>query len=205
MSIVRLLAMGTRDDIARRLGVFAKATFNCGVGSEGFEPGNTCGAGGGGGGASEAPKGKPRAGSKPPPITAKGIEERAKASGRSFTDQYLHESRSAIDRDHTARERKREKRVERAKAEVARIDAAIEKVKRERAEYEAAYAEGKARREAEQRQAAEARDADLAKRAAEARKQREEAAAANAASKARIEVIKRQLAESKARSRGLRT
>jgi hypothetical protein len=203
--------MHTRDAIARRLGIFAKANFNCGIGPEGFEPGNDCGAGGGGGGSSDKPKAggdkpkaAPRAGSKPPPITAKGIDERAKASGRSFTEQYLHESRSAIDREHKARERRREKRVERANAEVARIDTALDKLKKERDDYEAAYAESKARRAAELREAAERQDADLAKRAEEARKRREEAEAANAASKARIEVLKRQLAESKARSRGLR-
>ena len=112
--------MHTRDAIARRLGIFAKANFNCGIGPEGFEPGNTCGAESGGGGGSDKPKAggdkpktAPRAGSKPPPITAKGIEERAKASGRSFTEQYLHESRSAIDREHKARERRRERRIER--------------------------------------------------------------------------------------------
>jgi len=203
--------MHTRDAIARRLGIFAKANFNCGIGPEGFEPGNTCGAESGGGGGSDKPKAggdkpkaAPRAGSKPPPITAKGIEERAKASGRSFTEQYLHESRSAIDREHKARERRREKRVERANAEVARIDTALEKLRKERDDYEAAYAESKARREAALREETERRDADLAKRAEEARKRREEAEAANAASKARIEVLKRQLAESKARSRGLR-
>jgi hypothetical protein len=195
--------MHTRDAIARRLGIFAKANFNCGIGPEGFQPGNDCGAGTGGGG-SDKPKAAPRAGSKPPPITAKGIEERAKASGRSFTEQYLHESRSAIDREHKARERRREKRIERANAEVARIDTALEKVKKERAEAEAALNESRARRAAELREAAERQDADLAKRAEEARKAREAAAAANAASKARIEVLKRQLAESKARSRGLR-
>jgi hypothetical protein len=199
--------MHTRDAIARRLGIFAKANFNCGIGPEGFQPGNDCGAGTGGGGSDkpkaggDKPKAAPRAGSKPPPITAKGIEERAKASGRSFTEQYLHESRSAIDREHKARERRREKRVERANAEVARIDTALEKLRKERDDYEAAYAESKARREAALREETERRDADLAKRAEEARKRRE---AANAASKARIEVLKRQLAESKARSRGLR-
>ena len=119
--------MHTRDAIARRLGIFAKANFNCGIGPGGFQPGNDCGAESGGGGdkpkaGGDKPKRAPRAGGKPPPITAKGIEERAKASGRSFTEQYLHESRSAIDREHKARERRRERRIERANAEVARIE-----------------------------------------------------------------------------------
>lgn len=145
--------MTRREEIAARLGIFAgKAMFNCGIGAGGFQTGNTCGGGDGSGSTSKSTS-KPTA--KAPPITAKGLEERAQAAGRSFTDQYLHETRSAIDRDQKADERRRERRSQRAAAEVARIDTALEKVRKEREQAEAALAEARARVAELKRKAAE--------------------------------------------------
>ena len=181
--------MGTKDDIARRLGVFAKATFNCGVGAEGFQPGNTCGAEAGGG--SKPAPGKGRA----PARTAQGVQDRARAAGRSVTEQYVTETRANIARD---AERKQGRRDRRAASEVARIDRELAEARKRRDELRAQGPQGSTIADLDRRLA------DATERRDQARKEREAAAAGAAASKARIELIKRQLAESKARSRGLR-
>ena len=183
--------MHTRDAIARRLGIFAKANFNCGIGPGGFQPGNDCGAGAGGG-SSDKPKAAPR---KPSLGTAKGVEERARAAGRSVTEQYVHETRSRIAKD---AERKQKQRDRRAGADLARIDTDLAEARQRRDELRARGPQGDTIADLDRRLA------EVTERRDQARKEREAAAAANAASKARIEVLKRQLAESKARSRGLR-
>ena len=179
--------MTKREEIARRLGIFAKATFNCGVGPGGFQPGNTCGAEEGGG----ASKDKPSRGGG-----VKGIEERAKAAGKSFTDQWLEETRADIDRDYrrdaAAEQRRDEARVRRA---------------------ETALAETKARgpEQTERAKQVDRAIADIDRRIAEVQRQRQEArgraaalAEQRAAGDARRAELERQLAESKKRAKGLR-
>ena len=97
--------MSSRKDIEWRLGHFARAsTFdNCGIGPNGFEPGNTCGGHEGGGGSA-------------PSERVKGIEDRAKESGQSFTDQWLQESRASIDKRYKDAERRRNRAYEQKKA-----------------------------------------------------------------------------------------
>lgn len=167
-----------------------KARFNCGVGPGGFKPGNTCGGEEGGGSAKGSGSAKPKG------SAAQGIEDRARASGRTFTEQYLHETREKIDRDYETRKA----------ADARRADARVKKA-------ETRLAETKARGpQATPRMAELDRSiSDIDRRMAEARTQREEARTKREAAAAEIAAIKerraeleRRLAESKARSRSLR-
>jgi len=178
----------TRKDIERRLGCFARQTFdNCGIGPGGFEPGNTCGSEKGGG----STKDKPSRGGG-----VKGIEERARAAGKSFTEQWLEETRADIDRDYR-RDAAAEQRRDTAKVRRA----------------ETALAETKARgpERTERAEEVDRAIADIDRRIAEVQRQREEdrsraatLAEERAASKARRAELERQLAESKKRAKGLR-
>ena len=176
--------MGTRDDIRFRLGIFAKPmTFdNCGIGPEGFEPGNTCGAGGQGGGGGSSDK-KESTGNR-----VSGIEERARASGKSFTEQWLEETRADINRDYTAEERKRKRAGERKKA---KAEEKVQDIKRRLEELKAAGPKESTRSKQLDRSIA-----DIDARLADLRKQREGDAAA---STARAEETKRASDEARAR------
>lgn len=101
--------MSSRKEIENRLGCFARAVLfdNCGIGPNGFEPGNTCGGESGGGGGSSGSK---------PSERVQGIESRAKESGQSFTDQWLQESRASIDKRYKDAERRRNRAYEQKKA-----------------------------------------------------------------------------------------
>ena len=167
-----------------------KARFNCGVGPGGFKPGNTCGGEEGGGSAKGSGSAKPKG------SAAQGIEDRARASGRTFTEQYLHETRGKIDRDYETRKA----------ADARRADARVKKA-------ETRLAETKARGPQPTPRMAELDRSisDIDRRMAEARTQREEARTKREAAAAEIAAIKerraeleRRLAESKARSRSLR-
>ena len=167
-----------------------KARFNCGVGPGGFQPGNTCGGEESGGSAKGSGSAKPKG------SAAQGIEDRARAAGRTFTEQYLHETRGKIDRDYETRKA----------ADARRADARVRKA-------ETRLAETKARGpQATPRMAELDRSiSDIDRRMAEARTQREEARTKREAAAAEIAAIKerraeleRRLAESKARSRSLR-
>ncbi len=88
---------------------------NCGIGKGGFKPGNTCGAEGGGGGGS----------SSKPSDTVRGIEDRAKAAGKSFTEQWLSETRSDITRQYDQRDAREAKKaadtIRKKEAELAEV------------------------------------------------------------------------------------
>lgn len=187
--------MGTRDDIRERLGIFAKTTFNCGVGPDGFEPGNTCGAEGGSG--SSPAKDTTR--KAPPSKHVEGIEQRARAAGRPFTEQWVHEQRSAIAKGAEQKERRRQRSAERAAEKVREIEGKIAELKARGPEASPRMAEvGRGIADID------ARLAEVTKARDEARTQREAAAAEIAAIKERRAELERRLAESKARSRGLR-
>ena len=111
--------MSSRKDIEWRLGHFARAsTFdNCGIGPNGFEPGNNCGKQEGGGGSAPSK----------PSERVKGIEDRAKESGKSFTDQWLQESRASIDKRYKDAERRRNRSAERKQAKAEAKVKEIEK------------------------------------------------------------------------------
>ena len=88
---------------------------NCGIGKGGFKPGNTCGAESGGGGGS----------SSKPSDTVRGIEDRAKAAGKSFTEQWLSETRSDITRTYDQRDAREAKKaaaaIRKKEAELAEV------------------------------------------------------------------------------------
>lgn len=191
--------MSTRREIAQRLGIFAKVEFNCGIGAGGFQPGNTCGGEGGSGSASSAGSKPAPSGKKPPSAAVKAIEDRARASGRSFTEQWMHEQRTAIAKGHEQDERRRQRSAERAAGKVREIEAKLAELKARGPERDPRAAAVDARIAA-----IDARLAEVTKARDEARAKREAAAAGLAQSKARMDDLRRQLAESKARSRGLR-
>jgi hypothetical protein len=170
-----------------------KARFNCGVGPGGFKPGNTCGGEEGGGSAKGSGSAKPKG------SAAQGIEDRARASGRTFTEQYLHETRSKIDRDYETRKA----------ADARRADARVKKAETRLAETKARGPQPAA---AQSPRMAEISGniADLEARLAEVRKTGDAARARAAAiakeqeaSAQRTADAKRRLEESKARSRAL--
>jgi hypothetical protein len=149
--------MSSRKDIEWRLGNFARAsTFdNCGIGPNGFEPGNTCGGHEGGGGSAPSK----------PSERVKGIEDRAKAAGKTFTDQWLEEQDVAINREHDARDRRRQQADERKRA---KADEKVQGIERRLAELKARGPEV-GPRAAEVGRSIE----DIDKRIADIRKQRE--------------------------------
>ena len=200
--------MTTREEIENRLGIFARRALfdNCGIGPDGFQPGNDCGGKPGSGG-SEG-KAAPKSGGKAakPSGGVKGIEERAKAAGKTFTEQWLEETRGAIDRDYETRER-REKSAEKRKADATTKRA--EEIERRISELQA---QGPQPAAAQSPRMAEISGniATLEARLAEENKTRDEALArADAIAKERealagnIAEAKRRLEESKAKSRAL--
>lgn len=175
-----------RRDIEKRLGCFARQVFdNCGIGPDGFQPGNTCGGEKGGGSSESRPN---RDGG------VKGIEDRARSSGRSFTEQWLSETRGAIDRDYEdeARLRRELKSDQRAVARSrAKSDAKVKDLERRLAEVKARGPQAASPKNAEAIKALETEQANIrAKQAslAEAKVKRDaEQAKSDAAAKARIE------------------
>jgi hypothetical protein len=198
--------MTTREEIENRLGIFARRALfdNCGIGPNGFEPGNDCGGKPSSGGSESKPA--PKSGRKAAKTdkTAKGIEERAKAAGKTFTEQYLEETRGGIDRDYEDRERKA------SDAEQRKADARVRKAETALEEAKARGPERTDRARAVDRSIAEIdrKLADIAKER-EDRKAADEArqaanATASAERDARIADAKRKLAELKQRGRSLR-
>jgi hypothetical protein len=190
--------MGTRDDIRERLGIFAKATFNCGVGPDGFEPGNTCGADGGSGSAPAKDSTRKPAPSK----HVEGIEQRARAAGRSFTEQWVHEQRSAIAKGAEQKERRRQRSAERAAEKVREIEGKIAELKARGPQPPAAQSPRMAEISGNIA-ALDARLAEVTKTRDEARAKADAIAKEQAASAERMAEAKRRLEESKARSRAL--
>lgn len=201
--------MTTREEIENRLGIFARRALfdNCGIGPNGFEPGNECGGKPGSGGSEGKPAPKSGRKTAKPSGGVKGIEERAKAAGKTFTEQWLEETRGAIDRDYETRER-REKAAEKRKADATTKRA--EEIERRIAELQAQGPEVTERAKGVDRSIAEIdrKLADIAKER-EDRKIAEEArqaesAAAIAELRARAADSQRKLAELKQRGRSLR-
>lgn len=128
--------MTTREEIENRLGIFARRALfdNCGIGPDGFQPGNDCGGKPGGGG-SEG-KAAPKSGRKAAKTdkTAKGIEERAKAAGKTFTEQWLEETDADINRNAEAEDRRRRRADERRQA---KADEKVKEIERKLSELKA--------------------------------------------------------------------
>jgi hypothetical protein len=176
--------MSLRREIENRLGIFARPAMfdNCGIGPNGFEPGNTCGKeSGGGSGESKA---------------VRGIDERAKAAGKSFTEQWLHETRSDIDRDREATLRRELKSDQRAVARSqAKADSLVKDLERKLSETKARGPQAAAPKNTETIKALEteltqirAKQAELA----EAKSKREaEQAKSDAAMKVRVEELRK--------------
>lgn len=295
--------MTTREEIENRLGIFARRALfdNCGIGPDGFQPGNDCGGkpGSGGSESKDAPakkaaptskrqKSKPTREWKPekkhgiklpanprrlnideqqaalkqmgysvsdtqsapgpdgrfvttellrypdgktervsvadltalvyagqsspggkaakPSDGVKGIEERAKAAGKTFTEQWLEETRGAIDRDYETRER-REKSAEKRKADATTKRA--EEIERRISELQAQGPQPAAAQSPRMAEisgniaALEARLAETNKIRDEARARADAIAEERKALEGNIAESKRRLEESKARSRAL--
>ena len=198
--------MTTREEIENRLGIFARRALfdNCGIGPDGFQPGNDCGGkpGSGGSESKAAPKSDRKAAK--PSGGVKGIEERAKAAGKTFTEQWLEESRGAIDRDYETRERKASDAEQRkADARVRKAETALEETKARGPEVtERAKAVDRSIAEIDRKLADIAKDREERTAADEARQAAN--ATASAERDARIADAKRKLAELKQRGRSLR-
>jgi chromosome segregation ATPase len=197
--------MTTREEIENRLGIFARRALfdNCGIGPNGFQPGNDCGGKPGSGGSEGKPA--PKSGRKAAKTdkTAKGIEERAKAAGKTFTEQWLEESRGAIDRDYETRERKASDAEQRkADARVRQLETALEETKA-RGPQPAAAESPRMAEISGNIAALEARLAETNKTRDEARARADAIAEERKANEGNIAEAKRRLEESKARSRAL--
>jgi chromosome segregation ATPase len=197
--------MTTREEIENRLGIFARRALfdNCGIGPDGFQPGNDCGGKPGSGG-SEG-KAAPKSGGKAakPSGGVKGIEERAKAAGKTFTEQWLEETRGAIDRDYETRERKASDAEQRkADARVRKAETALEETKA-RGPQPAAAESPRMAEISGNIAALEARLAETNKTRDEARARADAIAEERKANEGNIAEAKRRLEESKARSRAL--
>jgi len=198
--------MTTREEIENRLGIFARRALfdNCGIGPNGFQPGNDCGGKPGSGGSESKPAPKSGRKSVKTDKTAKGIEERAKAAGKTFTEQYLEETRGSIDRDYEDRERKASEAEQRkADARVRKAETALEEVKARGPERtDRARAVDRSIAEIDRKLADIAKEREDRKAADEARQAAN--ATASAERDARIADAKRKLAELKQRGRSLR-
>jgi len=128
--------MTTREEIENRLGIFARRALfdNCGIGPNGFEPGKDCGGKPGSGG-SEG-KAAPKSGRKAAKTdkTAKGIEERAKAAGKTFTEQWLEETDADINRNAETEDRRRRRADERRQT---KADEKVKEIERKLSELKA--------------------------------------------------------------------
>lgn len=197
--------MTTREEIENRLGIFARRALfdNCGIGPDGFEPGNDCGGkpGSGGSESKDAPKSGRKAAK--PSGGVKGIEERAKAAGKTFTEQWLEETRGAIDRDYETRERKTSDAEQRkADARVRQLETALKETKA-RGPQPAAAESPRMAEISGNIAALEARLAETNKIRDEARARADAIAEERKANEGNIAEAKRRLEESKARSRAL--
>lgn len=197
--------MTTREEIENRLGIFARRALfdNCGIGPNGFEPGNECGGKPGSGGFEGKPAPKSGRKTAKPSGGVKGIEERAKAAGKTFTEQWLEETRGAIDRDYETRERKTSDAEQRkADARVRELETALEETKA-RGPQPAAAQSPRMAEISGNIAALEARLAEINKTRDEARARADAIAEERKANEGNIAEAKRRLEESKARSRAL--
>lgn len=197
--------MTTREEIENRLGIFARRALfdNCGIGPNGFEPGNECGGKPGSGGSEGKPAPKSGRKTAKPSGGVKGIEERAKAAGKTFTEQWLEETRGAIDRDYETRERKTSDAEQRkADARVRELETALEETKA-RGPQPAAAQSPRMAEISGNIAALEARLAEVNKTRDEARARADAIAEERKANEGNIAEAKRRLEESKARSRAL--
>lgn len=173
-----------------------KARFNCGVGPGGFQPGNTCGGDEGGGSA------KGSGSSKPKGSAAQGIEDRARAAGRSFTEQWRLEQQQARDADDARTQRRRERSAERAAGKVREVERRLSELKARGPQPAAAQSPRMAEISGNISDL-EARLAEVRKTGDAARAKADAIAKEQAASAERMAEAKRRLEESKARSRAL--